>query len=55
MKNKFWAIHIEMSISDSDLGERFSWTPVNKVTDCGQHVFIHDNSVSCGEVDIYYQ
>ncbi|MBS1598085.1 MAG: hypothetical protein JST75_07650 [Bacteroidetes bacterium] len=32
-----------------------SWTPVNRITDCGQHAVIVDNSSQNGEVDIYYR
>ena len=31
-----------------------NWTPVNAVTDCGQHAVVVINSGSGGEVDIYY-
>lgn len=31
------------------------WTPVNQVTDCGQHVVVVSNSSTAGEVDIYYR
>lgn len=32
-----------------------SWTPVNAVTDCGQHVRVVGNSGSDGQVDIHYR
>ena len=32
-----------------------SWTPVNQVTDCGQHAVVASNSATAGEVDLYYQ
>lgn len=31
-----------------------SWTPVNQVTDCGQHATVINNSSTGGEVNIYY-
>ena len=31
-----------------------AWTPVNRVTDCGQHAVVDSNSASYGEVDIFY-
>jgi hypothetical protein len=31
------------------------WTPVNMVTDCGQHCTVVSNSATNGEVDIYYR
>jgi acylphosphatase len=31
-----------------------SWTPVNRVTDCGQHAAAISNSATYGEVDVYY-
>ena len=31
-----------------------NWTPVNRVTDCGQHAVVDSNSASYGEVDLYY-
>jgi len=31
-----------------------TWTPVNRITDCGQHAVVDSNSASYGEVDIYY-
>ena len=32
-----------------------NWTPVNNVTDCGQHAMVVSNSATEGEVDIYYR
>lgn len=31
-----------------------TWTPVNQVTDCGQHAIVVTDSATDGEVDIYY-
>ncbi|HEX6751665.1 MAG TPA: hypothetical protein VF092_30510 [Longimicrobium sp.] len=31
------------------------WTPVNAVTDCGQHAVVVSNSPSGGEVDLFYR
>ena len=31
-----------------------NWTPVNRITDCGQHAVVDSNSASYGEVDLYY-
>jgi hypothetical protein len=32
-----------------------TWTPVNMVTDCGQHAAVVSDSATDGEVDIYYR
>lgn len=32
-----------------------NWTPVDKVTDCGQHAVIASDSGSDGQVDLYYR
>ena len=32
-----------------------SWTPVNRITDCGQHAVVDSNSASYGEVDLFYR
>jgi hypothetical protein len=32
-----------------------NWTPINQVTDCGQHAVVVDNSATDGEVDIHYR
>lgn len=31
------------------------WSPVNAVTDCGQHVVVVSNSSTAGEVDLFYR
>jgi hypothetical protein len=33
---------------------RITWTPVNRVTDCGQHTMVVSDSATEGEVDLYY-
>ncbi len=32
-----------------------NWTPVNAVTDCGQHAVVVSNSATNGEVDLFYR
>jgi len=32
-----------------------TWTPVNLVTDCGQHAVVRDDSATSGSVDLYYR
>ncbi|TDX01643.1 hypothetical protein [Dinghuibacter silviterrae] len=34
---------------------RLNWTPVDAVTDCGQHCVVVSNSAVTGEVDIFYR
>jgi acylphosphatase len=44
----------EINIRTGATTPTISWTPVNQVTDCGQHAAVVSNSASYGEVDIYY-
>jgi hypothetical protein len=45
------AINIQTGTTSPEL----NWTPVNQVTDCGQHAIIVSNSATEGEVNIYYR
>ena len=44
----------EINIRTGAAAPAITWTPVNQVTDCGQHAVVSSNSSSWGEVDIYY-
>jgi acylphosphatase len=44
----------EINIRTGVTAPAIAWTPVNAVTDCGQHATVVSNSASYGEVDIYY-
>ncbi len=44
----------EINIRTGAAAPAITWTPVNAVTDCGQHGVVVSNSASYGEVDIYY-
>jgi len=44
----------EINIRTGASAPAITWTPVNAVTDCGQHAVVVSNSASYGEVDIYY-
>jgi len=44
-----------ISITTGNVSPAITWTPVNKVTDCGQHAVVVSDSSQNGEVDIYYR
>jgi hypothetical protein len=45
-----------IAITDSDgTAAPLSWSPIDKITDCGQHTVIVDNSPSNGEVQLWYR
>jgi acylphosphatase len=44
----------EINIRTGATAPAISWTPVNRVADCGQHAVVVSNSPSYGEVDLYY-
>jgi hypothetical protein len=44
-----------ISIQTGNVTPALNWTPVNKVTDCGQSAKVVSNSATNGEVDIYYR
>ena len=44
-----------ISLTTGGTSPPLSWTPVNQVTDCGQHAVVVSNSATAGEVDLYYQ
>src|SRR5580704_4793013 len=46
--------YTEINIRTGASTPAITWTPVNAVTDCGQHTVVVSNSASYGEVDIYY-
>jgi acylphosphatase len=46
--------YTEINIRTGASAPAINWTPVNSVTDCGQHTTVVSNSSSWGEVDIYY-
>lgn len=54
-KTEFWAVRLEnpFVVKPGDSG--LTWTPVKQVTDCGQNVFVHSDTGSCGQVDVYYR
>jgi hypothetical protein len=45
--------YTEITIRTGATVPAVTWTPVNRVTDCGQHCAVDSNSASYGEVDIY--
>ena len=44
----------EIFIRTGSVAPSITWTPVNAVTDVGQHAVVISNSASFGEVDLYY-
>lgn len=44
-----------ISIQTGNIAPPLNWAVDNKVTDCGQHAVIVNNSATDGEVDIYYR
>jgi hypothetical protein len=44
-----------INIQTGTASPALNWTPVNQVTDCGQHAIVVSNSATEGEVDIYYR
>ena len=44
----------DISIQSQGTPLPLNWTPLNKVTDCGQHAVVVSNSAASGEVDIFY-
>jgi len=45
----------EINIQTGSVFPTLKWTPVNAVTDCGQHVVVISDSATSGEVDIHYR
>lgn len=43
-----------INIETGNVNPAIIWTPVNEVTDCGQHTMVYSNSSSGGEVDLFY-
>jgi hypothetical protein len=46
-----WAINMQTGKTTPAL----NWTPMDKVTDCGQHTIVRSNSATEGEVDLYFR
>jgi hypothetical protein len=44
----------EINIRTGAAAPALTWTPVDRVTDAGQHGLVESNSASYGEVDIFY-
>ena len=51
LKTRMKAIELKVGTSEASL----NWTPVNAVTDTGQHCVIVSNASPGGEVDLYYR
>ena len=49
------AVCWDISIQTGSVSPMLNWTPVNSVTDCGQHVVVVSNSNPRGVVVIYYR
>jgi hypothetical protein len=43
-----------IAIQTGNTNPAISWTPVNAVTDCGQHALVLSNSSTTGAVDLFY-
>jgi hypothetical protein len=44
-----------IDIQTGSVAPTLNWTPVNRVTDCGQQAVVVSNSSTVGEVEIYYR
>ncbi len=44
-----------IELRTGDASPAVAWTPVNKVTDCGQHAVVVTDGATDGEVDLYYR
>jgi hypothetical protein len=45
----------KIDLKTGEMNPTLNWTPVNRVTDCGQHAIVVSNANPGGEVDIYYR
>jgi hypothetical protein len=51
--NIYTAMH-NVQIETGNSTPALNWTPVDRVTDCGQHATVVSNSATDGEVDLFY-
>ena len=49
-----WTAMSAINLQTGTTTPNVNWAPTDRVTDCGQHCVIADNSASNGEVDLWY-